>query len=148
MKLNYIHNEKQLKGGQWYIRAVINHYGRFWIELVKVNGRPFNAPEPMLGYRKIRTDTSYNSESFMGDLGVGPRKLYGSVLVKYSCKVWNKLSGINDLRTFAEVLYGQTISQQEHQQRSESFNRNIHEDDEFNKLLDQKMFGYTTYKEL
>jgi hypothetical protein len=48
-KFKAITNPKDLKAGNFYIRAVVNYRGDFWIEIFKVVQAPFFKIEPHMG---------------------------------------------------------------------------------------------------
>lgn len=117
MKLTRIYTEKNLKAGQ-YIRCVINCHGRHWIEYVDVCGKPYYEKNKKYKYigKRIKVKGRYQDYSYIGDLGVRgvPSNKFPTVLVKFSNKAWNYLNSIKDVREFAQVLSGVSISDKEY----------------------------------
>lgn len=76
-KLQQVKSEKQLIGGQLYLRLVVNCHGHRWVDIVKVFGSPFDSKSE----RKISTGIFSGKKlykrdwgDFLTDLGVLPYK--------------------------------------------------------------------------
>lgn len=119
MKFKRIKSEKQLIAGA-YIRAVINCYGKFWIEYIALSGRPFTykSEYSTTAARQIKsTATSAKnckSESWyltdlsdeLNDRLMGKTKPFMTVLIPFSNKAWSHLAAIKDLQKFAQATTG------------------------------------------
>lgn len=115
MKIKRVKSERDVKGGRFYIRAVVNPYGAHWTEVFCIIGKAFNAESKhMPGFRKLMTTREmYNSEyridSYVGDLGIGRR---GGYLFEYSSKVHSYLKTLS-LRQFNDVVNNSFLSDDE-----------------------------------
>ena len=143
MKIKRIKNEKELKAGA-YIRAVINRRGMFWIEYVLLTGRAFTYRcEFMRPMRKYPTaNAGYTDSHYFGTLstalytGVSEEyrtSKFGTVLIPFSNKVFNYLSSIKGLRTFAEVISGKCISDNEYDIALSEYKYTQHMDQEIDR---------------
>jgi hypothetical protein len=117
MKIKTIKKEKDLKAGR-YIRAVINSYGRFFIEHVLLRGKPHTVNVEYLGITRVMPSVPgqrcYHKEIdgvYVSSLSGKfiPRTdientCFGTALIPFSNKVWNYLKGIKDVREFARVI--------------------------------------------
>ncbi len=118
MKIKCIRNERQLKAGT-YIRAVINGYGRHWIERITVVGRPFQVNSPWKKSRVIKVSIGYASERdyvHLSTLGVGELRLFHNRLIPYSMKAWNLLESLTDVQDFARAISGVDHTEEEWKQ--------------------------------
>lgn len=117
MKITPVKRLSDLKSGL-YIRAVINCYGDFWPETVRVYGKPYVANEKNLGRTwKVKTDCKYSADYFCSSLsgsfsGYG-RDKFRTALIPFSNKVFDYLCQVTDLREFAEAINRVSISDDE-----------------------------------
>ncbi len=102
MKITRVKSERNVKGGQFYIRAVVNYQGDHWIEVFRIVGKAFNTESKhMPGHRKLKTVRGrYKNESYTSDLGIGRK---GGFLFEYSNKVHNYLKSLSK-REFNDVV--------------------------------------------
>lgn len=64
-KLQQVKSEKQLIGGQLYLRLVVNHHGHHWVDVVKVFGSPYDPKSE----RKISTGYFSGKKLYKRDWG-------------------------------------------------------------------------------
>ena len=72
-KLQHIKSEKQLIGGQIYLRLVVNCHGRHWVDVIKVFGSPFDPKSERkisTGYYAGNKLWKHSWGGFLTDLGV------------------------------------------------------------------------------
>lgn len=101
MKIKRVKSERDVKGGQFYIRAVVNCHGDHWVEVFRIVGKAFNTDSKhMKGYRKMRTEGRHSDTSYTGDLGIDRK---GGFLFEYSSKVHNYLLSLTK-REFNDVV--------------------------------------------
>lgn len=135
MKLKCIRKESEIKGGTWYIRAVINCHGSFWIETHKVHGRPFDSKAKCFKgehRRQIRQASKYDwgGEYYLESLGVGSTEVFGVRMIPFSAAAFNLLSGIKDVRSFADAINNRKVTDEEfaHAQSDWAFMKHMDEE--------------------
>ena len=147
MKIKRVKSERDVKGGQFYIRAVINYTGDHWIEVFRIVGKAFNTESiHMPGYRKLTTvrkesysPKEYLYESYTGDLGIGRK---GGFLLEYSSKVHSYLKSLSK-REFNDVVNCTSLNDGEWESKLDDW--------EFQKYMDSHMDDllrddYTNYQ--
>lgn len=114
-----INNISHLVGGQLYIRAVCNLWGKTWIEVLKYNGKPFkkNDSYTLDSYKLhltnvIEKDRYGDGTKYACDAGI---KTYGLTrLFCFSNKTYNKLqSVVNNRMEFLSILLNRKVSDNE-----------------------------------
>lgn len=137
MKIKRVKTERDVKGGQFYIRAVINHHGNHWVEVFRIVGKAFNTDSKhMKGYRKLRTEGRYSYESYTGDLGIGRK---GGFLFEYSSKVHNYLLSLTK-REFNDVVNQSQLSDFDWVCQVADWKWQKEADDEFNRSYENQLF--------
>ena len=137
MKIKRVKSERDVKGGQFYIRAVINHHGDHWVEVFRIAGKAYNCnSEFMVGYRKLRTIQRYSESSYTGDLGIG-RKNCG--LFEYSSKVHNYLLSLTK-REFFDVVNRTQISDFDWDCQVADWEWNKQMEDEYRRSYENQLF--------
>lgn len=114
MKFNRVKSEHDVKGGQFYIRAVVNCHGDHWIEVFRLVGKAYNCDSKyMKGDRKIKQigyrGTRHETDSYTGDLGIARK---GGFLLEYSNKLQNYLLSL-DKRQFNDVVWNKVHTDEE-----------------------------------
>ena len=82
--MRFVNRRKDIKGGQFYIRAVINHQGDFWYEVFRLDGKPciqkekFDQQHKFYSITRVKWEYNpwsgntnhYVTKAFCGDLGL------------------------------------------------------------------------------
>ena len=80
-KLQQVKSEKQLIGGQLYLRLVVNCHGNHWVEIVKVFGSSYGfKPDRRISTGYFSGNRLYKRDwgGYLTDLGVMPYKKLSS----------------------------------------------------------------------
>jgi hypothetical protein len=141
MKITCVRKESEIKGGTWYIRAVINCHGNFWIETHKVHGRPFDSKaECFKGqhHRQIHQAGKYewSREHYLSDFGLGSVEVFGVRMIPFSSAAFNYLSSVKDVRSFADAINNRKVNDEEFLQAVNDWAFNKYIDEELDKMHD------------
>lgn len=82
--MRFVNDKKDIRGGQFYIRAVINHQGSFWYEVFRLDGKPsiqkekFDQQHKFYSIKRVIWEYNpwsgntncYETKGFCGDLGL------------------------------------------------------------------------------
>lgn len=142
MKITTVKKISDIKSGL-YIRAVINYRGNFWAETIRIYGKPFVVNEKTLGKCwKVMSSCSYSREYFCSSLSSkisGYGKKFGTALIPFSNKVYNRLNQIRDLKEFAETINQERISDNEYDEAVADFNFQKYLDEERERMYEIEM---------
>jgi hypothetical protein len=118
MKIKCVRKESEIKGGTWYIRAVINCHGEFWVETHKVHGKPFDSKADCFKGQHVRQirklgKYAWSKEQYLSDFGLGSAEVFGVRMIPFSSATFNYLSSIKDVRSFADAINNRKVSDEE-----------------------------------
>ena len=109
MKIRNIKSEKELVGGQYYIRLTINSFGEKLIQIIKVLGAPFFEKQKIKIEHVCESKFIWNS--YITDLGINQRygrsvnaiPYSGSKLFRYNAKNLKFISGLTKLQSLSLI---------------------------------------------